>query len=46
VLGRVVRRVADEWLRVDDEPRLPSGPKDIPGVQVGCQQDMFGGAAR
>jgi hypothetical protein len=35
VLGRVVRRLADEWLRVDHEPRLAPVLKDVPGVQVG-----------
>jgi hypothetical protein len=40
VLGRVVRGVADERLRVNHPPRLPARTKDVPSVQVRRQQHM------
>ena len=36
VLRRIVGRIPDEWLRVDDQPRLPLRPKHIACVQIGC----------
>ena len=40
VLGRVVCRIADKRLRVDDEPRLAPRTKDVACVQIGRQQHV------
>jgi hypothetical protein len=36
VLRRIIGGIADEWLRVDHQPRLSLRPKHVAGVQVGC----------
>src|SRR6516162_9622547 len=46
VLGRVVGRVSDEGLWVDDEPWLAFGPKDVACVQVCSQRELCGFGAR
>ena len=46
VLGRVIRGVAHERFRVDDEPWRPTCAKNIPRVQVCRQQYAFGRALR
>jgi len=38
MLRRIVRRVANEWLRVYNEPRFPLRSQDVAGVQIGSQQ--------
>ena len=38
MLRRIVGGIPNEWLRVDDEPRLPLGPDHVPRMQVGRQQ--------
>ena len=46
VLQRVVRRVTDVGLGVDDQPRLPLGGQHIARVQIGGQQHLPVGAGR
>ena len=40
VLSRVIRGIADERLRIDDEPRLPLRAKDVARVEVRHQQNV------
>jgi Ankyrin repeats (many copies) len=40
VLGRIIRGIADERLRIDDEPWRSTGAKNIPRVQV-CRQQHY-----
>src|SRR5271154_7166187 len=35
MLNHVVGRIADEWLRVDHQPRLPLGSQNICCVKIG-----------
>jgi hypothetical protein len=44
--GRVVRRIADERLRVYDEPWLPPRTKDVACVQVRREQHVCGRTLR
>ena len=46
VLDGVEGRVADERLGVDHQPWLALGGEDVPGVQIGAQQDPLIGGAR
>ena len=40
VLDRIVRGIADEWLGINGQPRLPLRAQNIPGVQVGGQEHI------
>ena len=42
VLGRVVDAVPNEWLWVDDEPRLALRTENVPRMEIGRQQDIIG----
>jgi hypothetical protein len=46
MLGRIVRRIPDEWLWIDNEPRLSMRTKDVSRVQVCREQRVRGGALR
>ncbi len=46
MLSRIVRGIADERLRVDDQPRLSIRTKDVSGVEVGREERVGGRAVR
>ena len=47
VLERVVGRITDVRLGIDDEPRFSYRRQDVPGVEVGAQQHLtFGGGGQ
>jgi hypothetical protein len=46
VLQRVVARIADVRLWIDDQPRLAPSRQDVLRVEVGGQQDLPIGAPR
>src|SRR3954469_4483809 len=46
MLGRIVRGIAEEWLWIDDEPRLSIRSQDVSGVQVRGEQRVRGRALR
>src|SRR5439155_9463659 len=46
MLCRVVRRIADERLRIDHEPRLTLRGEDVSGMEVGCEEDRSIGRVR
>ena len=46
VLCGIIGRISDEWLRVDHQPRLPLGSKNVARMQVRCQQHLNRCSAR
>jgi hypothetical protein len=40
-LRRIVGRVTNEWLWIDNEPRFPLRSKDVACVQIGSKQHLY-----
>jgi len=45
MLSGVIGWLPDEWLGIDNEPRLPFCPENVARVQVGGEQDLVGRGA-